>query len=65
VLVDFDQKGKYTQLVKECAKLAGKTAAEVKKAHPLTDSMTAAEADELIARFATWKDNLEKGKAAA
>jgi hypothetical protein len=27
--------------------------------------MTAAEADELIARFATWKDNLEKGKAAA
>jgi recombination protein RecT len=65
VMVDFDQKGKYTQLVKECAKLAGKTAAEVKKAHPLTDSMTAAEADELIARFATWKDNLEKGKAAS
>jgi recombination protein RecT len=64
VMVDFDQKGRYTQLVKECAKLNSQTVAAIKKAHPLTDSMTAAEADALIARFATWKDNLEKTAAA-
>jgi recombination protein RecT len=65
VLVSFDQKGQYTQLVKECAKLNGETVAKIKKAHPLTDDMTAAAADVLIARFVTWKENLEKAKAAA
>jgi hypothetical protein len=63
--VSFDQKGQYTQLVKECAKLNGETVAKIKKAHPLTDDMTAAAADVLIARFVTWKENLEKAKAAA
>jgi phage RecT family recombinase len=64
-LVTFDQKGKFTQLVKECAKLRGETVADTKKGLPylIADTTTAAEADALIARLATWKDNLEKAKS--
>jgi phage RecT family recombinase len=65
-LVTFDQKGKFTQLVKECAKLRGETVAQVKAGLPylIDDTTTARAADQLIDRLATWKENLEKAAAA-
>jgi recombination protein RecT len=63
VMVDFDQKGKYTVLIKAIAKHDGQTAAGLKKAHPMPDTMTAAEADALLAKLATLNENLEKAAA--
>lgn len=65
VLASFDQKGRFTQLVKECAKLRGETVPQVKKGLPylIDDTTTAKAADELLTRLATWRDNLEKSKA--
>jgi recombination protein RecT len=64
VLATFDQKGRFTQLVKECAKLRGETVEQIKAGLPylIEDDTTAADADALLKRLATWRDNL---KAAA
>jgi hypothetical protein len=69
VMVTFDQKGKYTQILKEIAGLREETPAKVRAAvHrdiKAFDDMTAAEADALLAKLITWKGNLENEKAAA
>jgi hypothetical protein len=63
LLANFDQRGQYTTLIKAIAAFDGQTAAGLKKAHPLTDATTAAEADVLIGKLATLKENLEKATA--